>query len=137
MSGTPGKKTKTRLVVTGILTDHLRSEKPYKLGRATTIGRGDDCRVKLYSTQVSRYHATIFFENQKFYLEDSSANGTLVNGEVVSRGRRELKNGDVIEIFGLSTNAKKLKTVFKATIAIQQERVSRSGLLTRLFRRKK
>lgn len=49
---------------------------------------------------VSRHHASIWFNGRTATLEDTSVNGVYINGKR-TRGRTELKFGDVISIFGL------------------------------------
>lgn len=122
------------LMVKGVLIDLLKTGRQYKIHDGGAIGRADDCLVKLYSKQVSRYHAKIIRQGRKYYLEDMSANGTVVNGEIVSRARRELKDGDVVEIKGVTTDTLKFKLIFWATFRIETEQTIEQGVLTRLFK---
>ena len=63
----------------------------------TMIGRHDDCQVVVPSSAVSRFHARITCENNRFFVEDlSSRNGTLLNGQQV-RERTPLNDGDQLE----------------------------------------
>ncbi|WP_306460526.1 FHA domain-containing protein [Cuspidothrix issatschenkoi] len=50
------------------------------------------------NNQISRFHAQITLENNQLYIEDKSANGTLVNGEKLLKQRRTLNNGDTLGI---------------------------------------
>ncbi len=61
------------------------------------IGRhpSNDVRFPADLTVVSRYHAEIVREGNRFRLRDKSANGTFVNGKKVADAL--LKDGDVIE----------------------------------------
>ena len=70
----------------------------FSLGRNTLIGRDPVlCDVALSDTLVSRRHARIRQEDNKFYIYDlASANGTFVNGEAIVRA--ELCDGDRISI---------------------------------------
>jgi len=62
------------------------------------IGRGNDCEVILPERQVSRYHAEILNETDKFFLHDlDSKNGTHLNGNQV-QGTVPLNDGDEIQI---------------------------------------
>ena len=62
----------------------------------TTLGRGDDCDVVLDGETVSREHCEIISWGTIFVLQDSSRNGTFVNGERV--GQLQLRDGDEIRI---------------------------------------
>lgn len=60
------------------------------------IGRGEDCEVQLEGDTVSRYHCKIKRIGNAFLLEDSSRNGTFVNGERVAA--RQLCDQDQVRI---------------------------------------
>ena len=63
----------------------------------TVIGRSNQSDLRLIDDGISRKHARIIKSGSDVILEDlNSANGTLVNGELVSQ--RVLKNGDKISI---------------------------------------
>lgn len=53
-----------------------------------------------YQSLVSRHHAVLQRTAQGFCIQDTSANGTFINGKKIS-GTYELKIGDCINIFGL------------------------------------
>jgi pSer/pThr/pTyr-binding forkhead associated (FHA) protein len=61
-----------------------------------TIGRHPSCQVAFPKDQtvISRFHAKIVRDGNRFKLIDQSANGTLVNGKFVTE--LYLKEGDVI-----------------------------------------
>lgn len=62
------------------------------------IGRGAGCQIRFDSLEVSERHAVLTIREGKAILEDlGSANGTLVNGEVID-GAVELDGGMVIQI---------------------------------------
>jgi pSer/pThr/pTyr-binding forkhead associated (FHA) protein len=43
------------------------------------IGRGHDSDIRIPDISVSRFHATIHFKEQNFYLEDNTSKfGTLI-----------------------------------------------------------
>lgn len=67
----------------------------------TTIGRSDGNDVVLADSGVSRHHATISFDEDRWVLSDEgTANGTLLNG---SRVEHEfLEDGDSITIGGVT-----------------------------------
>jgi MoxR-like ATPase len=63
-----------------------------------TFGRDTDCTVSMPAdSPASRLHATILSENETWFLRDeSSSNGTFVNGEKIER--HPLRSGDLISI---------------------------------------
>ena len=68
-----------------------------ELGDVTTLGRAKDNEVYLLDPRLSRHHARIVREGERFVLEDlGSRNGTVLNGERVERA--VLKPGDEIQI---------------------------------------
>ncbi|KAL0078925.1 checkpoint kinase 2-like protein [Phycomyces blakesleeanus] len=72
------------------------------------LGRADDCDITLRLTQVSKRHCTIYMESGNdgrykgisIYINDTSKNGTFVNGVTIGSGKRVmLKSGDQIRLF--------------------------------------
>jgi len=62
----------------------------------TTIGRSDSCDIVVQSSTVSRLHARIVLEHDRYMLYDAgSANGTFLNGEPLI-GARQLSTDDEI-----------------------------------------
>jgi len=62
------------------------------------IGRGAECQIVLPERQVSRYHAKIMRELNRYVLYDlDSKNGTHLNGVHV-KGSAPLRDGDEIQI---------------------------------------
>jgi DNA-binding winged helix-turn-helix (wHTH) protein len=62
----------------------------------TTLGRSDTCAVKVPLPIVSRLHARIELEHERYVLFDAgSANGTFLNGQRIDHGY-ELHTGDQI-----------------------------------------
>lgn len=75
----------------------LRSEIPPIIFHrdVLTIGRSETCDVKIDNPYLSQVHASIFYNNEEFYISDlNSTNGTYVNDERVKV--INLKIGDVI-----------------------------------------
>lgn len=70
-----------------------------KLGEGvTTIGRHDECQLRIKSSQVSRKHCELFEKKGLLLVKDlGSSNGTLVNGKRV-QGQRVLEPGDELSI---------------------------------------
>ena len=67
-----------------------------------SIGRHDDCLIRIRSSQVSRRHCELFEEENQLILRDlGSSNGTYVNGKRVL-GKQALKPGDVLTIGGVT-----------------------------------
>jgi pilus assembly protein CpaF len=62
------------------------------------IGRDPSCDVVLRSSEVSRQHAVLEWNGDSASLEDSSANGTDVDGTLVHRRRASLQPGARIAI---------------------------------------
>ena len=59
--------------------------KQVKLLPVTLIGRSTDCNLKIASSQVSRNHCRITLGEDSVFVEDlGSANGTLVDGELLT-----------------------------------------------------
>ncbi len=74
-----------------------RSVVPVDLGEAS-IGRLEGNTIRLNERNVSRRHARLFKETAGIVAEDlDSYNGVFVNGDRV-KGRREVKNGDILRI---------------------------------------
>jgi two-component system response regulator AtoC len=66
------------------------------------IGRGDDARVRLLDSSISRAHARISMSAGQAEIVDlGSQNGTKVNGEQIV-GARPLLSGDVVTILGVT-----------------------------------
>jgi pSer/pThr/pTyr-binding forkhead associated (FHA) protein len=67
-------------------------------GELTGLGRGPENNVVIPDNRVSRRHALIQREGNRYMIDDlDSLNGTWVNGERIS-SRRELKSGDTLYI---------------------------------------
>lgn len=73
----------------------LDSEQPTEI----TIGRREGCDVCLsYDSQVSREHALLSFDGERFWLEDTrSTNGTYVAGERIT-SVVEVKPGELFRV---------------------------------------
>ncbi|WP_133512516.1 FHA domain-containing protein [Candidatus Thiosymbion oneisti] len=93
-----GDDDRTRIVSQGT---HSRSDAPsleirypglddrLSYGRYThafTIGRGEDCAIRLLAPGVSRHHVELFPQDGSWWARDlESSNGTLVNGRPIDR----------------------------------------------------
>lgn len=68
---------------------------------STVVGRDDNCDLTITSPAVSRFHARIFQEQSRYFVEDlKSRNGTSLNGRRIS-AKEVLHDGDLIDF---STN---------------------------------
>jgi len=64
----------------------------------TTVGRQDDCQLRIKSSQVSRKHCELFEKKGMLLVKDlGSSNGTFVNGKRV-QGQQVLEPGDELTI---------------------------------------
>src|SRR3954467_8518869 len=64
----------------------------------TTVGRHDDCQLRIKSSQVSRKHCELFEQKGLFLAKDlGSSNGTYVNGKRVV-DQHVLEPGDELTI---------------------------------------
>ena len=82
-----------------------------------SIGRHNDCQIRIRSSQVSRRHCQLFEEGNKLILRDlGSSNGTFVNGKRVL-GQQTLKPGDVLTIGGVTLRVDLLAAASKSAAA--------------------
>lgn len=75
------------------------------LADKTIIGRHSFSGYSVMIHYISREHAIIIMERDKYYIEDKqSTNGTKLNGvEIRGKGKQELRDGDKVEIVGTIT----------------------------------
>ena len=74
----------------------------------TSLGRHDDCVIRIKSAQVSRRHCELFEVGGQLMLRDlGSSNGTFVNGKRVS-GESPLKHGDELTVGAVTLRVAKL-----------------------------
>jgi len=67
-------------------------------GTAMTLGRGPDSDVVLTNPRVSRRHAQLTWDGQRFMLQDlGSKNGTSINGVAIA-APASLSDGDSLEL---------------------------------------
>ncbi|OJJ22133.1 hypothetical protein BKI52_08840 [marine bacterium AO1-C] len=62
-----------------------------------TLGRGSDNTTKINIPDVSSRHATIFWQDNQWFLKDHSLNGTLVNKKFTHQKTVKLSQGSVIK----------------------------------------
>lgn len=76
--------------------DGSKREFPLPAG-STTVGRKDDCSIRIPLATVSRRHCEIFVEDDGLTLKDlGAANGTFLNNRKITE--EELEAGDQIVI---------------------------------------
>src|SRR5438270_13880165 len=64
----------------------------------TTIGRHDECQLRIKSSQVSRKHCELFEKKGLLLVKDlGSSNGTYVNGKRIQE-QRVLEPGDELTV---------------------------------------
>ncbi len=74
-----------------------------------SIGRHDDCLIRIRSSQVSRRHCEVLTEGDALVVRDlGSSNGTFVNGKRVL-GKQVLMPGDVLTIGGVALRVELLR----------------------------
>ncbi len=89
-----------------------------KLGDGvTTVGRQDECQLRIKSSQVSRRHCELFEKKGLLLVKDlGSSNGTYVNGKKID-GQRVLEPGDELMIGQVTFKVSKGETGSKAAAA--------------------
>ncbi len=74
----------------------------------TSVGRHDDCWIRIKSSQVSRRHCEIYESGGKLTIRDlGSSNGTYVNGKRVL-GQQALTLGDELTLGAVTLRVAKL-----------------------------
>jgi len=80
-----------------VMEEEGREGQSFPLGPTTTIGRTAENSIALDKPEVSRRHAQIVFGEDGFSISDnSSGNGTYVNGDRITT--HKLRDGDRIQI---------------------------------------
>lgn len=75
---------KLKLKTSGCLINSLTKE-AFELHHKMTIGRGNDATVVINDVKISRIHLTVLLDNLgNVWLQDSSTNGTFVDGKRIS-----------------------------------------------------
>jgi hypothetical protein len=69
-----------------------------RIGRA--VSDSHDIQLQPDDVHASRQHAKLLYEDESWFIEDHSRNGTFVNGKLVHNTRARLKTGDRIQIGG-------------------------------------
>jgi pSer/pThr/pTyr-binding forkhead associated (FHA) protein len=69
-----------------------------KIGRAVT--EPHDITIRADDIQASREHAIFTLENGVWYVEDTSRNGTIINGKVINKQKVPLGANDRVQVGG-------------------------------------
>lgn len=90
--------TGKNMAVLTVINDRGYTEQYQLRGRECVVGRQADTDLRLDARDVSRRHARILTEDERFFVEDlGSSNGTFLNNTRVS-GRQPLQEQDRIQI---------------------------------------
>ena len=74
----------------------------------TSLGRHDDCGIRIKSAQVSRRHCELFEVGGQLMIRDlGSSNGTFVNGRRIS-GEQPLNHGDELTVGAVTLRVAKV-----------------------------
>jgi pSer/pThr/pTyr-binding forkhead associated (FHA) protein len=83
----------------------------------TSIGRHDDCVIRIKSSQVSRRHCELLEDGEALTLRDlGSSNGTFVNGKRVL-GQQQLKHGDEVTLGAVTLRVAQLGQAISGPVA--------------------
>ena len=87
------------------LAEH-RGDRSFTIGdNRALVGRAGDATIRLEEPEVSRHHAVVFRQAEGIWVVDlQSANGTTVNGRVVTPEPAPVGSGDMLS-FGPATFA--------------------------------
>jgi len=100
----------------------LGLDQPVKVGRSVARARPTQTNAIFDCKVLSRNHALLWYENGKFYLQDTkSSNGTFVNNQRLSKGSeespaREVCSGDILQ-FGVDVMENSRKVTHGCIIA--------------------
>jgi ABC transport system ATP-binding/permease protein len=107
-------RSESPLQITGGAGAGMFTERPFDSTPQMTIGRGEECNIRLDGLLISNRHAAVVNTNSNLTIEDlNSTNGTYVNGARIT-GRKSIRPEDVIQIgpFVLRVHPQRGITVF-------------------------
>ncbi len=94
-----------------------------------TIGRHDDCMIRIKSSQVSRRHCELVDEGDNLTLRDlGSSNGTFVNGKRVA-GQKALKHGDEVTLGAVTLRVAKLGQPAPGPVAVPKPKAGDTAVV--------
>ncbi|MBA3568366.1 MAG: FHA domain-containing protein [Pyrinomonadaceae bacterium] len=91
-------RSESPLQITGGAGGGMFTERPFGSTSRMTIGRGEECNIRLDGLLISNRQAVVVNTNSNLTIEDlNSTNGTYVNGARIT-GRKSIRPEDVIQI---------------------------------------
>ena len=84
------------------ILQHIDSKEMVILSSQHTVGRSKSNLICVQERDISKTHATFFWENGKWYLRDHSRNGTKVDNHMVHQSTTQLNEEATIQ-FGTNT----------------------------------
>jgi pSer/pThr/pTyr-binding forkhead associated (FHA) protein len=87
-----------------IVHNHNQPVQQYWLDRAQRyqVGRDADCEIRIIDSRVSRNHASLFYDNDCWFLQDNgSKNGTVCGGEQILQTDFELPDATWLSLGGV------------------------------------
>ncbi len=108
---------------------NTKTQKAFEIHHNMTIGRGKDATVLIDDLKVSRKHLTILIDsNGTLWIQDSSTNGTFINGEKIS-GKIKITSDIKFKIGNTEmTLVLPLSKLFDEEVPLNQEGKSLSNL---------
>lgn len=76
---------------------HISTSEVLLLSTQHTVGRSKANLICIPEKDISKTHATIFWDNSQWFLRDHSRNGTKVNGNMVHHTTVELNEGNQLQ----------------------------------------
>jgi diguanylate cyclase (GGDEF)-like protein len=117
-----------------VLLDGPERGRAIRLDKSSTIGRGAEADVVVRDPALSRVHARLVRDAEKYYIEDlGSRNGTFVGSERVY-GRRALPAGSRLTL-GRTLGSFTLSGALEAELAVGVHELARRDPLTGLYNR--
>ena len=107
-------RSESPLQITGGAGAGMFTERPFGTTARITVGRGEECDIRLDGLLISNRHAAVVNTNSNLTIEDlNSTNGTYVNGARIT-GRKAIRPEDVVQIgpFVLRVHPQRGITVF-------------------------
>jgi ABC transport system ATP-binding/permease protein len=107
-------RSETPMQITGGAGAGMFTERPFGNTTRMTIGRGEECDIRLDGLLISNRHAAVVNTNSNLTIEDlNSTNGTYINGARLT-GRKSIRPEDVVQIgpFVLRVHPQRGITVF-------------------------
>ncbi|MCM3902704.1 MAG: FHA domain-containing protein, partial [Pyrinomonadaceae bacterium] len=107
-------RSETPMQITGGAGAGMFTERPFGNTTRMTVGRGEECDIRLDGLLISNRHAAVVNTNSILTIEDlNSTNGTYVNGARIT-GRKPIRPEDVVQIgpFVLRVHPQRGITVF-------------------------